>query len=327
MFMNIIKRWWLRVLIVVVALVTVLIAPIAIAAVPAQAAVVSCSAATPTASLPTLHYGDSGSCVIVAQQALIRNGISVGATGADGSFGPATLSATKRFQAAKGLVADGVIGQLAWSRLRGVISYNRLKGPNYTSRVILTFDDCPVSLTALKNMLVYARAYNIGLVLAPTGNCIVAFRSRYGVDIAPLIRSYGQYAINHSISHPDLTRLSYAQIITQLRAPGVVTNYGRPPYGATNSTVSSAYAAIGMREWLWTVDTRDWTGKTQAQVVSYVIANTHVGDTVLMHMTWHAFNPTALLQMRSGLASKGLSLCRAHVGASPVLLPNAGLPC
>jgi peptidoglycan/xylan/chitin deacetylase (PgdA/CDA1 family) len=175
-------------------------------------------------------------------------------------------------------------------------------------------------------MLVTARRYNVGLVLAPTGNCITSFKSRYGVNFAVLVRSYGQYVINHTISHPDLTTRTYAQIIAQLRAPGVVTNYGRPPWGATNATVNSAYAAVGMREWLWTVDTRDWTGKTQAQVVSYVLAYTRPGDTVLMHMGWRAFNPTALLQMRSGLAAKGRLLCRAHVGAAPVLLPS-GLPC
>jgi peptidoglycan hydrolase-like protein with peptidoglycan-binding domain len=142
--------------------------------------------------------------VTVAQLALSKQGIGVGPSGADGIYGPITLKATKSFQTAMRLVPDGIIGPLTWSKLRTAsvpAPYNKDRGPNYTTRVILSYDDCPLSLTALKNMLLAAKASNTGLVLAPTGNCITAFKSRYGVDIVPLIRSYGQYAINHSVSH------------------------------------------------------------------------------------------------------------------------------
>lgn len=214
------------------------------------------------------------------------------------------------------------------------VVYNKFRGPNYTSRIILTFDDCPKTLTAYRNVLVYTKANNIGLVLAPTGNCITSFRRRYGVDIATLGRQHGQYLINHSVSHPDLRTLSHAAIVRQLKAPGVVTNFGRPPYGATNTTVNNAYASVRMNQWLWTKDTNDWRSKTQAQVVSYVVANSRPRDTVLMHLQWNGFNPSAIGGMKSGLAKKGFILCRAYRGAdnagailtSPQFLPTT-LPC
>jgi hypothetical protein len=116
-------------------------------------------------------------------------------------------------------------------------------------------------------------------------------------------------------------------MVAQLRAPGVVTNFGRPPYGATNATVNRAYAAVGMQQWLWGPDTKDYLNKTQAQVVAFVVAYARPGDTVLMHMGWRGFTPAALLQMRAGLAAEGIGICRSHVGTTPDRIPGSGVPC
>lgn len=64
-----------------------------------------------------LKKGMEGSDVIVMQQKLIEHGYSVGKTGADGKFGPATLSGLKKFQADKGIVVDGICGPVTWSKL------------------------------------------------------------------------------------------------------------------------------------------------------------------------------------------------------------------
>ena len=81
-----------------------------------------------------------------------------------------------------------------------------------------------------------------------------------------------------------------------------------------------------MRQWTWTVDTRDWTGKTTAQVVSYVVTYSRAGSTVLMHMGWNGFTASALGRMKSGLAGRGLRPCTAYHGTTPSRLP-ASLPC
>jgi peptidoglycan-N-acetylglucosamine deacetylase len=199
-------------------------------------------------------------------------------------------------------------------------------GPNSTSRVILTYDDCPRSLGAFAEVVSWAQSRGIGLVIAPTGDCISAFRSSDGVDLAALARQHGQYVINHSVSHRDLTTLSCSDAAGELGAPGVVTNFGRPPYGALNSAAHCGYAQVGMTPWLWSVDTRDWTGKSEHEVVASVVEKAQPGSTVLMHLQWNGFSPSAIGSMRDGLAARGLELCRAHPGTSPVELPPS-LPC
>jgi peptidoglycan/xylan/chitin deacetylase (PgdA/CDA1 family) len=214
-------------------------------------------------------------------------------------------------------------------------AYDIRRGPNTSRRYILTFDDCPnTTLAVFRSTLAWLKSHGFGIVIAPTGDCITSYKRRYGVDIAVLARSYGQYVINHSVSHPDLRTLSYANMVKQLKAPGVVTNYGRPPGGNYNATVSRAYASVGMLKWLWSVDTNDWRGKSRATLVKYVVANTHAGDTVLMHMKWNGFTPTAMGQMFVGLYKRGLLSCRVYRGmdnagpaiTAPVRLP-AVLPC
>lgn len=192
-------------------------------------------------------------------------------------------------------------------------SYSMFKGPNTTNKVTLTFDDCPKSLSSFKATLLAAEQAGIGLVLFPTGDCLSSGRFD-----AAFARAHGHYVFNHSISHPDLRTLSYAGVVRQLGAPGAVTTYGRPPYGAYNSTVQRAYAAVGMRIWLWDVDTNDWRGKSQSQLVSYVVSTARPGNSVLMHMQWNAFNASAIKAMQAGLARKGIGVCRNFPGTTPV---------
>lgn len=72
---------------------------------------------TVSVNLPMLEKGDSGSSVKALQTLLVLNGISCGASGADGDFGSDTDSAVKAYQKAKGLTADGVVGKDTWSKL------------------------------------------------------------------------------------------------------------------------------------------------------------------------------------------------------------------
>lgn len=303
-----------RLLAAVVTLVVVATGLVAAGPAPqAAAAVRICSSSTPIANRPLLRRGDTGSCVVVLQRLLIAKGYSIGS--ADGIFGPRTELAVRRYQSTKlDLALDGLVGPATWNRLvnGGGTTYSIYKGPNTGSRVILTFDDCPASLSAFNAAVAGARDLGIALVLAPTGNCLAT--GRFSVSTA---RANGHYVINHSISHPDYTTLSTSGILTQLSAPAVVTRYGRPPYGAYNDTVRNAFATKGMRMWLWSVDTNDWRGLSQSDVVSYVVANAGSGDTVLMHMGWNAFNTSALSQMKSGLAAKGIGVCRNSGGTAP----------
>lgn len=61
-----------------------------------------------------LQIGDKGADVSALQEALLRHGQTVEV---DGDFGPATAAAVKAFQAANGLVADGMAGPMTKSWL------------------------------------------------------------------------------------------------------------------------------------------------------------------------------------------------------------------
>ena len=184
-------------------------------------------------------------------------------------------------------------------------SYNRNKGPNTTDRVTLTFDDCPKSLSSFKATVLSAEQNGISLALFPTGDCLTA--GRFDASFA---RAHGHYVFNHSVSHPDLTTISYASVLKQLSAPGVVTTYGRPPYGAWNSSVAKAYEAKGMRIWMWNYDTIDYRGHSSATLIDKVVSNAKPGYSVLMHMQWNGFNGPTIKAMKDGLAKKGIGVCR-----------------
>lgn len=191
--------------------------------------------------------------------------------------------------------------------------YDPFRGPNRSSRVVLSFDDCPRSLGAFKATVRAAERLGIRLVLFPTGACIAD--GDFNVAYA---RSHGHYVFNHSVNHLELTRVSYATILRQLGRPGVVAPYGRPPFGSVNPKVERAYRAKHMRIWLWTLDTNDWRGKSRKKLVKYVIKRVHRGETVLMHMQWHGFNGKALAAIQRSLAKRHLTICRNDGKVAPV---------
>lgn len=72
------------------------------------------SAITPNGD-PVLRMGDQGHSVLNIQNALIRHGYALVA---DGDFGPATNHVVKDFQAKRGLLVDGIVGEATWAALR-----------------------------------------------------------------------------------------------------------------------------------------------------------------------------------------------------------------
>lgn len=67
--------------------------------------------------LPVLRKGNEGDSVKALQILLIGNDFSCGSAGADGDFGNGTLAAVKKYQRAKKLDDDGVVGKKTWTAL------------------------------------------------------------------------------------------------------------------------------------------------------------------------------------------------------------------
>ena len=74
---------------------------------------------SPAGAPPSLRSGDFGADVEKLQRELVRHGFDP--NGVDGSFGPGTRAAVVKFQRAKGLEADGVVGAGTWRALSGSV--------------------------------------------------------------------------------------------------------------------------------------------------------------------------------------------------------------
>lgn len=68
-------------------------------------------------TLTVLRKGSKGNEVKTLQRLLTALGYSCGDSGVDGDFGNATLSAVKKFQKAKKLEIDGIVGKMSWTAL------------------------------------------------------------------------------------------------------------------------------------------------------------------------------------------------------------------
>lgn len=143
----------------------------------------------------------------------------------------------------------------------------------------LSFDDCgdPAAMGAVVDRLVSAHRQALFFV---TGQC----RDRYPWLLGELSRA-GQLACNHTYSHPDLSRLSDAQIRAEIAA-GVRTGcpYFRPPFGSWDGPrgrVARIAREFGLSILMWDVDTRDWAGAEAAPMVEAVRRR---GGVVLFHL-------------------------------------------
>jgi cell wall-associated NlpC family hydrolase len=100
---------------------------------PAAASVASAYSAA--AALPELHIGARGPAVSDLQSKLKAAGFDPGPV--DGSFGPRTEAAVRRFQASRGITVDGWVGPQTWGQLLGT---GPVTPPNGSSSV-----DGPIS--------------------------------------------------------------------------------------------------------------------------------------------------------------------------------------
>ena len=203
------------------------------------------------------------------------------------------------------------------------LPWNIDRGPNWTDRVLLTYDDCVANPEKFIQVLDHAAALNIGLLLFPTGNCVTMFQNHFGIDLPAAIRDRGHWLGNHTITHPYLTRVSRAEIARQLSFPE--SNLVRPPFGDWNHTVYDVAAEMGMRIVMWDLDTNDWRGKSETEIIDFIVTYAEPGDNVLMHFQHRGFSVNALTEIQNGLRARGIELCRPaqpHQRPTPTQIPE-----
>ena len=69
----------------------------------------------------TLRKGASGPFVVECQEDLLRLGYDLAHYGADGKYGNITMREVRKFQAAQGLVVDGICGPMTWAAMDAAI--------------------------------------------------------------------------------------------------------------------------------------------------------------------------------------------------------------
>lgn len=117
---------------------------------------------------------------------------------------------------------------------------------------------------------------------------------------------------SHSYNHPDFTKLTKENMLTELTSTneilesvtGVKPKLFRPPYGAYNNTLIECLESLNMQGIQWDTDTLDWKGYTPSQVIARVNNKVKGGSIILCHNNAdHVLDSTRLIL--STLKNKG----------------------
>ncbi|KAJ3223468.1 chitin deacetylase [Chytriomyces hyalinus] len=122
-----------------------------------------------------------------------------------------------------------------------------------------TFDDGPTEYTNV--VLDYFRAAEMKTTFWVIGANVIK-----SPDILQKAFQEGHQIGVHTWSHPDLTTLSEAQVVSELvygakaiyDVTGKIPKFFRPPYGAMSDSVRNVAAKMGLRAVIWTEDSNDW---------------------------------------------------------------------
>ena len=190
--------------------------------------------------------------------------------------------------------------------------------------VALTFDDGPTySQTA--TLLNHLRHYG-----APSTFFIVGDRIAEYEDIVLRTNDENHSLQSHHFKHTDTTKSTPARIQSYTKQfydalsnlTGTVPRMLRPPYGLDHPF---AQAKVNLPIIQWDVDTKDWTGKSSAGVLSVVKAETKDGSIILMHDIQEK-TPESAKQVAKWLRDNGFMCVRVedlfiHFGQE--MRPNA----
>ncbi len=173
----------------------------------------------------------------------------------------------------------------------------------------LTFDDGPGVLTP--RVLDVLKKYSARATFFLIGRQV----STYSATVQREIKE-GNEVGNHSWSHPNLTKLSYAglqqqigdtQRVIQQATGGYTPRLMRPPEGAYNATVTSFLQSQGLHIQLWNVDTLDWLNRDAQIVYSRIMAGAGDGKVILVHDI-HPTSVDAVTRAIPDLVAQGYQL-------------------
>lgn len=163
-------------------------------------------------------------------------------------------------------------------------SYNRV--PTNAPFLALTFDDGPHP-TNTPRLLDILKARNVKATFY-----VVGTNAKRYPEIMRRIIAEGHEIGNHTVTHPNLSKMSADGVRNELRvchdaivsATGVAPRTMRPPYGAITSAQKTwIKKEFGYPTILWSVDPEDWKKPGSGTVTSRLVSGATPGGILLVH--------------------------------------------
>ena len=155
--------------------------------------------------------------------------------------------------------------------------------------IAFTFDDAPKAHTE-ELLAVFAQfnEQNPDCVASASFFCNGVLINERSLPTLHTVVALGSELCNHSYSHTDLTKLSESELQSEIenldallrRVDGKFTHLFRAPYGKLDERVKRIVSAPIID---WTIDTLDWTKKSEDEIFNAVFSGKFSGAIVLMH--------------------------------------------
>ncbi|MBQ1954169.1 MAG: polysaccharide deacetylase family protein [Clostridia bacterium] len=134
-------------------------------------------------------------------------------------------------------------------------------------------------------------------------------------ETVKLIHDAGHEVMNHSDSHPEMTKLSAYNMGLELEkcndkieaVTGVRPTLFRPPYGDYNNAVVGAARDAGMFTIQWNIDSLDWKNLTPEQMMNRIMPKLSPGSIILLH-NGGKHTPELLPVLLEALQSEGYTV-------------------
>lgn len=176
---------------------------------------------------------------------------------------------------------------LLWQEIAALQTQNRFlyDGNPSLPEVALTFDDGPNPYYT-QQVLAVLQQYGIKATFFCIGRQVAEYPWLVQQEYAA-----GNVIGNHTWSHPDLTKLSSDDILTQInttsdaiqQAIGVRPTFFRPPYGVFNANVLTQANQLGLTTIIWNDEARDWTTPGISVISSRILGLAGNGAIILLH--------------------------------------------
>ena len=183
--------------------------------------------------------------------------------------------------------ARAVVEPSLGARWNALLGHARAPAGTRPRLVALTFDDGPYPVTT---PLLLQTLHDLGV---PATFFLIGRDAEQFPDLAREVAASGGEIADHTLTHPDLDRLSPLGVQRELRE-GAATLEGiapdadelhefRPPHGRYTADTIRAAQGAGFDTILWNDDPGDWRAVPAAAIVEHVRAHATAPEIVLLH--------------------------------------------